>query len=174
MDSPLFQVALKLEQEACNLYTGLSGEARGAGGRRAFLFLARQEREHIARVETEIERRYVKREQLPAETGALATQYHAKLMAALQEVMQRTRAAVTEHTDQMRSLEIAAKLEDFLCCFYREAVSGAEGQHSKEFFQKMLQMERAHLDLLNGFIAHVEETGNLPTVDKLRQSNIAP
>lgn len=174
MDSPLFQVALKLEREACNLYTGLSGEARGVGGRRAFLLLARQEREHIARVEREIERRSVKREQLPAETGALATQYQAKLMAALQEVMQRTRAAVTEHTDQMRSLEMAAKLEDFLCCFYREAVSEAESELSKEFFQKILQMERAHLDLLNGYIAHLEETGNLPTDGKPRHSGIAP
>jgi rubrerythrin len=173
MDLSFLHVALELEREACNLYTGLSGEARGAGGRRAFLFLARQEREHIARVETEIEKRKVHSETLPSDTATRVAQFRTKLMAASQEISKRTRSAVTEHTNEMRSLEIAAMMEDFLCCFYREAISGTESRHSKEFFQKMLQMERAHLDILHGCMAHLEETGHLPA-DKVWRTTIAP
>jgi rubrerythrin len=173
MDLSFLRVALELEREACNLYTGLSGEARGAGGRRAFLLLAQQEREHIARVETEIEKRKPQSDTLPSDTTARVAEFRAKLMAASQEITQRTRAAVTEHTNDMRSLEIGAKMEDFLCCFYREAISGTESRQSKEFFQKMLQMERAHLDLLHGYMAHLEESGHLPA-DKVWRRTTAP
>lgn len=173
MSLPLLHVALELEREGCKLYTGLSEEARGVGGRRAFLFLARQEQEHIARIEGEIEKSTAKREPFPPDTPARAAQFRAKLMTALQEVTQRTRAAVAEHTDQMRSLELSAKMEDFLCQFYREANSETESQPLKEFFLKLLQMERAHLDLLHGYMAHLEETGYLPT-DKTWKMLIAP
>lgn len=170
---PFFHVALELERDGCNLYAELSGEARGVGGRRAFLFLARQEREHIARIEKEIEKRKTRSETLPADTAALVAQHRAKLKAASQEVSERTRAAVTEQTDEMRSLEIAAKLEDFLCCFYREAIAGSENPLSKEFFRQMLQMERGHLDLLNGYMAHLEQMGHFPT-DRTWRFTIAP
>lgn len=121
----------------------------------------------------EIEKSTAKREPLPADTPARAAQFRAKLMTALQEVTQRTRAAVAEHTDQIRSLELSAKMEDFLCQFYREASSETESQPLKEFFLKLLQMERAHPDLLHGYMAHLEETGYLPT-DKTWKMLIAP
>jgi rubrerythrin len=173
MSLPLLKVALELEREGIKLYTDLSQEARGVGGRRTFLFLVRQEMDHLARIEKEIDK--------PTATGVkplpdapdLSAQYRARLMAALQEVKQRTRAAVTENTDQMRSLEIAAMMEEFLCGFYREAASETDSQRSKEFFLGMLRMERAHLDLLHGHMAHLEETGQLPT-DKTWQTYIAP
>jgi rubrerythrin len=173
MGLPLLHVALELEREGSKLYTGLSEEARGVGGRRTFLFLARQELEHIARIEKEIEKRTAKREQPPPDTLARAAEFRARLMTALQDVKQRTRAAVTEHTDQMRSLEISAIMEEFLCGFYRQAASETESQHSKVFFQEMLHMERAHLDLLHGYMAHLEEMGHLPTDETWRRF-IAP
>jgi rubrerythrin len=86
-----------------------------------------------------------------------AAEYRNKLLGALEEVKRESRAAVGPHTGEIQALEVAAKMEDFLCSFYGEAISRTESQPSKEFFLQMLEMERGHRDLLEGSIAYLED-----------------
>jgi hypothetical protein len=79
------------------------------------------------------------------------------LFTELSKVKKQSRAAVGRDTDQIRALEVAAKMEDFLCGFYADAISQTESQHSKEFFLRMLEMEREHCDLLEDSIANLEK-----------------
>lgn len=162
MSLPLYHVALELEREGSKLFTALSQQTQDEGGRLTFLSLAKDEEEHITVLEKEIAKRQATREQLPPDMSARAADFRAKLLAALDTVKQRSRAAVTEDTSRIRALEVAAAMEDFICAFYRDAISQTESQHAKEFFLEMLQLERGHLELLEDSIAHLEEPDDSP------------
>ncbi len=159
MGLPLFHVALDLEREGFKLFTELSKQTREESGRKMFLSLAKQERDHIAILEREIERRRTRGEQLPMDAPARAAGFRDRLLRAMKAVKKETRAAVGMDTDQVQALEVAAKMEDFLCDFYADAISQTESQQSKEFFLEMLEMERGHRELLEGSIASLEESG---------------
>lgn len=160
MGLPLFYVALDLEREGFKLFNELSKETWEETGRKTFLSLAQQEREHIAIIEKEIEKRKARGEHLPADTPARAAEFRGKLLGALEEVKRHSRAAVSRATDQVRALEVAAKMEDFLCGFYADAISQTESQQAKEFFLQMLEMERGHRELLESSITYLEDPEN--------------
>jgi rubrerythrin len=157
MDIPLFHVALELEREGFKLFNELSHQTKEETGWKMFLTLAHQERDHIAALEREIERRTSRGERVPPDVQAQAAEYRSKLLAALEEVKRQSRAAVGPHTGEIQALEVAAKMEEFICAFYAEAISRTESQPSKEFFLQMLEMERGHRDLLEGSIAYLED-----------------
>jgi rubrerythrin len=156
MGLPLFLAALNLEREGFNLFTELSKETQDESGRKMFLSLAQQERDHIALIEQEIEKRRARDERLPPDTTARAEEFRSRLLGAMEEVKKQSRAAVGKDTDQIRALEVAAKMEDFLCGFYADAISQTESQYSKEFFLHMLEMEREHCGLLEDSLARLE------------------
>ena len=157
MDIPLFHVALELEREGFKLFNELSQQTKEESGWKMFLALAHQERDHIAALEREIERRKARGDRAGLEVQDQATQYRGQLLRVLEAVKRQSRAAVGPHTDQIQALEVAAKMEDFICNFYAEAISRTESQQSKEFFLQMLEMERGHRELLEGSIAYLED-----------------
>lgn len=157
MDIPLFYVALELEREGFKLFSELSHQTKEESGWKMFLALAHQERDHIAAIEREIERRKARGEQARQDVQNRVAQYHSSLLAAMDEVKRQSRAAVGPHTDQIQALEVAAKMEDFICRFYADAISRTESQQSKEFFLQMLEMEQGHRELLEGSIAYLED-----------------
>jgi len=157
MDIPLFYVALELEREGFKLFNELSHETKDESGWKMFLALAHQERDHIAALEREIERRKSRGERERQDVQDQVTQYRGQLLGVLEEVKRQSQAAVGPHTDQIQALEVAAKMEDFICRFYAEAISRTESQQSKEFFLQMLEMEQGHRELLEGSIAYLED-----------------
>jgi rubrerythrin len=157
MELPLLYVALELEREGFKLFTDLSGQTREETGWRMFLALGHQERDHIAILEREIDRHKARGEKLPEDTPAEVAEYRGRLLRAIEEVKRQSRAAVGKHTDQVQALEVAAKMEDFICNFYADAISRTESQQAKEFFLQMLEMERGHRDLLQSSIAYLED-----------------
>ncbi len=159
MGLPLFYVALDLEREGLKLFDELAKETHEEGGRRMFLLLAHQERDHIAFIEKEIERRRARGERLPLDTPARSAGFRDRLLQAMQAVKKESRVAVGKGTDRVQALEVAAKMEEFLCGFYADAISQTESQQSKEFFLQMLEMERGHRDVLEGSLASLEEAG---------------
>jgi rubrerythrin len=172
MSISLFHVALELEREGFKLFNELAHQTKEESGWKMFLALAHQERDHIAALEKEIERRKGRGGEPPPDIQSQVAEYRGRLLAVLEEVKRKSRAAVVSHTDQVRALEVAERMEEFICSFYAEAISRTESQQSKEFFLQMLEMERGHRDLLEGSIAYLEEPERVQA-DRSRQTGDA-
>jgi rubrerythrin len=172
MDIPLFHVALELEREGFKLFSDLSHQTKEESGWKMFLALAHQERDHIAALEREIERRKARGERMPEDVQDQVAQYRGQLLGVLEEVKRQSQAAVGPHTDQIQAMEVAAKMEDFICRFYAEAISRTESQQSKEFFLQMLEMEQGHRELLKGSIDYLEDPERVHA-ERLRPSDAA-
>ncbi len=157
MGIPLFHVALELEREGFKLFNELAHQTKEESGWKMFLALAHQERDHIAALEKEIDRRKGRGGELPQDVQNQVAEYRSKLLGALEEVKRKSRAAVGPHTGQIQALEVAEKMEEFICNFYSDAISRTESQQSKEFFLQMLEMEQGHRELLEGSIAYLED-----------------
>ena len=61
-------------------------------------------------------------------------------------------------------MELAARMEDFVCGFYADANLRTESQQSKEFFLEMLEKERGHPRPLEESIAYLENPKALPAL----------
>src|SRR5574341_579182 len=153
MDIPLFHVALELEREGFKLFNELSHQTKEESGWRMFLTLAHQERDHIAVLEREIERRKSRGERVPPDVQAQAAEYRNKLLGSLEVVKRQSRAAVGPRTDQMQALEVAAKLEGGSSAYEAEAISQTKSHAAKEFLLQILEMERGHRNWLEEDIA---------------------
>ena len=148
------RTALKAEQEGVRTYLEYADKTGDPTGKKMFLILAEDEKDHAEILERQISR---------LERGQVWCDYEEheslllKLLPNLAPVEARKRS--TDGANELDALRVALAQEQAAIELYRREAESLGDEKAQVMYRKLVAMEEAHYDIIQAQIDHVEGTG---------------
>lgn len=146
--------AIELEKESLKSYLDLAKRTHDVTGKNMFIWLAREEYEHMRILESIRDK--VLQDQ-PIGKVEIEEDELQKLLPDIKK-LEKKKSSVAE-THQIHALQAALEHEAQSRDFYKEQAEKTEDPELKQLFTRLAEMEQAHYDLILAQLDFIKGTG---------------
>ena len=145
------ETALKMEQEAVAFYTQCADRTKNPIGKKMFMSIAEDEKNHIACAMSMQKGKAFK----PAATTPIED-----MKKIFDQHKQEMLKKVASTTDELEAFRVAMKMEEEAIAFYKKASSQAANAQEKNFFDCLIRDEEEHFSIFQNTYSFISDTGN--------------
>lgn len=149
-----YEFAIELEKESLKSYLDLAKRTHDITGKNMFIWLAREEFEHMRILEA-IRDRVLKDQ--PIGKIEIEEDELEKLLPDIRKLEKKKSTAAETH--QIGALQAALDHEAQSRDYYREQAEKADDPELKQLFNRLAEMEQAHYDLILAQLDFIKGTG---------------
>jgi rubrerythrin len=153
--SKVIRTAIKLEEDGIDFYQKASEKTSHPFGKKMFLSFAEDEKRHLTVLKeilanlkfSDFDRFF--EEKNPRE----------KIKTIFREVKNEIRERVAANPDEVEALKIGMDMEWESVEFYQDALEKTQDSHQKAFFQRLIEEEKEHYQLLQNTRSYLKDSG---------------
>jgi rubrerythrin len=153
--SKAIRTAIKLEEDGIDFYQKASEKTFHPFGKKMFLSFAEDEKRHLTVLKeilanlkfSDFDRFF--EEKNPRE----------KIKTIFREVRNEIRERVAANPDEVEALKIGMDMEWESVEFYQDALEKTQDSHQKAFFQRLIEEEKEHYELLQNTRSYLKDSG---------------
>jgi len=147
----VLEAAKKMETDAISFYTEASRKTRFPVGKKMFLVIAEDEKQHLTMIDQVIRGLAV----TSRDVGPMKN-VTSLFESMKNELMQKVEAT----TDELEAFTIAMRMEKEGGEFYWKALADAKTEKEKTLFTRLIEEEKQHYEIFSNTLQFLSDTGN--------------
>lgn len=149
----ILKTAIKIERNGITSYLDFAYKTKDTTGKNMFIKLAQDEYKHMEIFEKELDsvmcNRFWVCEEIPESIIE-------KIAPQIRDI---DKTKGEEGQDELSALKTALDLEKKSINYYSDAKKSIDEQEAIKLFERIIEMEESHYDLIQAAIDHIEQTG---------------
>uniref|UniRef100_A0A7C4EJY9 DUF2202 domain-containing protein n=1 Tax=Thermodesulfovibrio aggregans TaxID=86166 RepID=A0A7C4EJY9_9BACT len=146
-----YEIALKMETDAVKFYTEAAEKVYHPAGKKMFLSIAEDEKNHIKMIEEVMKGlNLTEREANPIQT----------VKTIFEEMKEQMMERIKVQKDELEAFKIAMNMEKEGIEFYKKVINEVNTEKEKKLFERLIYEEGQHYKIFSETYSFLKDTGN--------------